>query len=103
MRASRSFVSHILLTTGSRQPTARILPVNSKGKRMFLQRLILLQCENDLALSPSAVLHGNVFISIAPSVTDFPTDTSFLSNKIPVIEGNVKICYVLRWRLILVY
>jgi hypothetical protein len=89
--------------TGSRHPTARILPSNAKGKRMFLQRLILLQCENDLALSSNAVLRGNVFISIARSLTDFPADASFLSAKIPVIEGNVKIYNVLKWRLTLVY
>ena len=76
--------------TRSRQPTARILPANAKGKMMFLQRLILLQCENDLALSSNAVLPGNVFTSIARSVTGFPTDTSFLSAKIPVFEVQVE-------------
>jgi hypothetical protein len=89
--------------TGSRHPTARILPANAKRKGVFLQQLILLQCENDLALSSNAVLRGNVFISIARSVTDLPTDASFLSTKIPVIEGNVKIYYVLKWRLTVVY
>jgi hypothetical protein len=79
--------------TGSRQPTVRILPANAKGKRMFLQRLILLQCENDLALSLNAFLPGNVFIGIALSVTDFATDTIFLSAKIPVIEVQVECQY----------
>jgi len=76
--------------TGSRQPTARILPTNGTGKSLFLQGLILLQCENDRALSSNAVSPGNVFTSIAPFVTDFPTDTSFLSAKIPVSEVLVE-------------
>ena len=70
--------------TDSRQPTARILPTNAKGKRM-----ILLRCERDLALSSNAVLPGNVF-TYSAICHRLPDSHQFSPAEIPVIQVPVE-------------